>query len=360
MLTPVSSASSPELHPRSCRHSPFQEHQQHPHPHQHHQHHQEDSSSSTAAQQPTPPHTASMYPYPEYMHTNQGAPSSMPPMPGSTVAEANNTTHHDLLPYLHASPPGHDDAGPHHHHHPPPQSNPYFGSYTVSAAAHEQEQQQQQQYYHLPPHAPGDTIGGLGLLRQDVNGGGGGGAYTHHRPLAPITQQQQHAMFHPSHFRLPRLEPTTTTTTTTTQQHGRQYSVARARRDRTRKNSARLSMHRRDSFSPPQQQQQHGSYMHACEDVVGLAMAQMEDDAGPDEEVTLDEKTPTDLQRLWDVRRKWIGKKGNGMWENIMVDYLGEESLTENKKTQVKASLQMKIHRMLLKHGKWPERDVSV
>lgn len=320
MLTPVSSASSPELQPRSCKHSPFEQQQQH---HHHHHHHHEEST----AQQPTPPHTASMYPYPEYMNTNQ-ATSSMP-MP-STVAEAT----HDLMPYLqhpqHPSP-GHEDA------HPPPQSTPYFGSYTVSGASHDQET------YYLPN---GGDIGGLGLLRQDVNGGG---AYTH-RPLAPITQHSP--MFNanpPSHYRLPRLEPTTSPSA-----HGRQYSVPRARRDRTRKNSARLSLHRRDSFSPPVQP---GSYMHSVEDA-GLAMSEIEDD-GPDEEVTLDDKTPADLRRLWDTRRKWLVKKGNGMWEDIMVEYLGEEALTENKKTQVKAALQMKIHRMLLKHGKWPERDVS-
>lgn len=318
MLTPVSSASSPELQHRSCRQSPFEQQQQQQH------HHQEES----AAQQPTPPHTASMYPYPEYMHSNQATTSmSMP----STVAEAT----HDLLPYLqHPHPsPGHEDA------HPPPQSNPYFGSYTVSAAPHDQEQ------YYLPN---GGDISGLGLLRQDVNGGG---AYTH-RPLAPITQQQHSPMFNtqaPSHFRLPRLEPIAPSA------NGRQYSVPRARRDRTRKNSARLSLHRRDSFSPPVQQ---GSYMHTGENAE-MAMSQIEDD-GPDEEVTLDDKTPADLRRLWDVRRKWLGKKGNGMWEDIMVEYLGEEALTENKKTQVKAALQMKIHRMLLKHGKWPERDVSL
>lgn len=82
------------------------------------------------------------------------------------------------------------------------------------------------------------------------------------------------------------------------------------------------------------------------------------EDDGPDEEVTLDDKTPQDLRRLWDTRRKWLSKKGNGMWEDIMMEYYGEDHMTENKKTQVKAALQMKIHRMLLKHGKWPERDV--
>lgn len=82
------------------------------------------------------------------------------------------------------------------------------------------------------------------------------------------------------------------------------------------------------------------------------------EDDGPDEEVTLDDNAPQELRRLWDTRRKYLGKKGNGMWEDIMLEFLGEEVASENKKTQVKAALQMKIHRMLLKHGKWPERDV--
>ena len=50
------------------------------------------------------------------------------------------------------------------------------------------------------------------------------------------------------------------------------------------------------------------------------------------------------------------------MWENIIRDYLGSEAadtLSEDKRTQVKASLQMKIHRGVLRHGVWPPRNVS-
>lgn len=86
----------------------------------------------------------------------------------------------------------------------------------------------------------------------------------------------------------------------------------------------------------------------------------MIEDDGPYEDVTLDDKAPQDLQRLWNIRKKYLSRKGNGMWEDIMAEYYHDEQLaSENKKTQLKAGLQMKIHRMLLKHGVWPQRDVS-
>lgn len=247
------------------------------------------------------------------------------------VTEASQHDH--MLPFLHHPSPGaqhhHDDSAP-----PPPQTTPYFGSYTVSVP------QEHDQYY--LPHAA--DIGPLSLLRQDVHGGG---SYTH-RPLAPLQQQQQQQsnMFsqhhHPYH-RIPRLSPT----------QSRQYAAPRARRDRNRKASARQNgnIPRKGSFSPSM------GYPRPGEEANAMQYNHVEDD-GPDEEVTLDDKTPQDLRRLWDIRRKWLGKKGNGMWEDIMMEYYGEDHMTENKKTQVKAALQMKIHRMLLKHGKWPERDV--
>lgn len=250
----------------------------------------------------------------------------------SIPAGTEASQHDHMLPFLHHSSAGgqhHDDTAPP----PPPQANPYFGSYTVSVP------QDHDQYY--LSHS-GD-LGPLSLLRQDVHGSG---SYTH-RPLAPLGHQQQstlvNAQHHPYHHRLTRLSPT----------QSRQYAVPRTRRDRNRKASVRQggSIHRRGSFSPP--------VVYARPGEEGLPLH--DHDVGndePDEEVTLDDKTPADLRRLWDTRRKWLGKKGNGMWEDIMHDYLGDEHMTENKKTQVKAALQMKIHRMLLKHGKWPERDV--
>ncbi|KAJ4422268.1 hypothetical protein N0V82_003129 [Gnomoniopsis sp. IMI 355080] len=316
LLTPVSSAASPQLQQRSsCRQSPFEQHQ-HSHP------------GECTAQQPTPPHTATMYPYPDYLGSvSQPASSSSISMPAGTEP----SQHEHLLPFLqHPSPGGHhhDDAAPP----PPPQAHPYFGSYSVSVP-------QDHDAYYLPP--AGD-IAPMSLLRQDVHGDG---AYTH-RPLTSFGQQQHPGLFSPNqnpyHHRLARLSPT----------QSRQYAVPRARRDRTRKASVRQggSIHRRGSFTTP------AAYPRPVEEGVPLHHNQIEDN-GPDEEVTLDDKTPADLRRLWDTRRKWLGKKGNGMWEDIMQEYLGEEHMTENKKTQVKAKLQMKIHRMLLKHGKWPERD---
>jgi hypothetical protein len=50
------------------------------------------------------------------------------------------------------------------------------------------------------------------------------------------------------------------------------------------------------------------------------------------------------------------------MWDTIMKDFLGPEeaiSLSKDKKAKVKASLQMKVHRGVLRHGKWPECNMN-
>lgn len=254
-----------------------------------------------------------MYSYSDYTT------SSMPMQ--TTAAEAP----HELLAYLHNSP-GHVEPPP------PPQPQPYFGSYSVS-----EPQEPGPEHYYLHN---GTLDNALGLIRADVNSG----SYTH-RPLAPMTHAPHMSTLlhhsHPPPYRrelgipLPRLSPS----------QSRNGSLS-TRRDPGRKPKARRN-HRRGSLSPPAQ----GQFKF------GEGVLTAEDD-GPDEEVTLDDKTPAELRRLWDTRRKWLGKKGNGMWEDIMTEFLGEDSLSENKKTQVKAALQMKIHRMLLKHGKWPGRDV--
>ncbi|KAH8749127.1 hypothetical protein F5883DRAFT_652904 [Diaporthe sp. PMI_573] len=78
------------------------------------------------------------------------------------------------------------------------------------------------------------------------------------------------------------------------------------------------------------------------------------------EEVYLDDKAPAELRRLWTIRQTWFANKGHSMWENIIRDYLGPETtnaLSEDKRTQVKASLQMKLHRGILRHGVWPARN---
>lgn len=341
LLTPVSSAASPELQQRSCKQSPFLHHRE----------------LTPCHQQPTPPHSTVMYSYPDYTTTTSS-------MPMQTAAVADAAAPHELLSYhLHGSPGHHGEqqqAPP-----PPPQSQPYFGSYSVSVP-----QEPVPEHYYLQ----GGTIDNpLGLLRADVSSSGGGSSFTH-RALAPLAQaspsmapttmihhhQQpapppQYSSRRELDMALPKLSSPPT--------HSRHTSLS-LRRDPARKTKARRSNsssnnnssgnNRRDSsYSPPAQgQYQFGEEVMAAEG--GGA-----GDNGPDEEVTLDDKTPADLRRLWDTRRKWLGKKGNGMWEDIMVEYLGEEGHSENKKTQVKAALQMKIHRMLLKHAEWPARDVS-
>jgi hypothetical protein len=75
------------------------------------------------------------------------------------------------------------------------------------------------------------------------------------------------------------------------------------------------------------------------------------------EEVYLDDMAPVELRRLWDVRKKRLASKGHSMWENITRDYLGHEeadALGVGKRALVKASLQMKFHRGVLRHAVWP------
>jgi hypothetical protein len=85
--------------------------------------------------------------------------------------------------------------------------------------------------------------------------------------------------------------------------------------------------------------------------------------AEPKEDVELDLNAPAELRRLWNIRQKWICEKGQGMWDSIVEDLLGPDetiALSEEKKMRVKASLQMKVHRGVLRHGKWPECDVNM
>lgn len=243
----------------------------------------------------------------------------------TTVAEAP----HELLSYLHNSP-GHDDPPP------PPQSQPYFGSYSVSVP-----QDPGSDHYYLHSGAIDNALG------LHVSGN----SYTH-RPLAPITQAPSAlaSMLHQSHPPQYRRELGIPLAKMSTSQ-SRHASIS-VKREPGRKSKARKN--RRESLSPPNLAQQQQQQFRFGEEIMAT------EDDGPAEEVTLDEKTPAELRRLWDTRRKYLGKKGNGMWEDIMVEYLGEEPSSENKKTQVKAALQMKIHRMLLKHAKWPARDVRI
>lgn len=312
--------------------------------------------------------------------------SSMPMQ--TTVAESP----HELLSSYHhhyGSPSQQHHHHQHHHHHhedpqgqqpTPPQPQPYYGAFGVSA------DQAPPEHYYLPPSTIDNP---LGLLRADVSGG----SYTHHRALAPLapltpTAAPMATLLHPTaaappslsspHYRrdmampLPRLTPSS-------HHHSRQSSLS-LRRDPARKAKARRnnnssnknnnnnnnndSSSRRNSFSPPpqtpppqQQQQQATTGQQFCYGEGAMAT----EDGGPDSgEVTLDDKTPADSRRLWETRLKYLGKKGNGMWDDIMLDYLGKDFASENKKTQVKAALQMKIHRMLLKHGQWPAKDVRI
>lgn len=303
LLTPVSSAASPPLQPKI---KSLYDH---------------DEDSLHYSQQPTPPHNANMYSaYSDYMHATSQATSSMSMQ--SVAAEAS----HDF--FLQNSP-GPDDGIP------PPQPKLYLGAFSVSNVSAAPE----------PDPYPGYSYSSgmdspMGVLRHaslpDINPG----SYTHQ----PLNHSSMSSLLHHSPqdpYRrippLPRLSPTHHTTIRPQSTRGQPGRKA-ARRRRATPPNALQAMYRIDEAAVP---------------------VMIEDD-GPAEEVTLDDKAPSDLQRLWDIRKKHLSRKGNGMWEDIMTEYYQEENLaSENKKTQLKAGLQMKIHRMLLKHGVWPKRDVS-
>ncbi|KAF3762164.1 hypothetical protein M406DRAFT_72186 [Cryphonectria parasitica EP155] len=321
LLTPASSAASPQLQQRSCRQSPFE---------------QQPIDPTPCSQQPTPPPhhntttATAMYAYPDYMNSVSHVTSSMS-MP-TTVAEQSQ----DLMgSYLHHSP-GHEEP-------PPPPSTPYYGSYSVSVPPEPTDSP-----YYLQNAALDNNH--MRMLQADVNGGG---AYTPRRLAPPshapppmsstllaASSHNPHAYQREFQISFPKLSP-----------HGRHASLP-IRRDPARKAKARRN--KKGSLSPSAQKSiRVGSVgaPAAPDNTVAKENEVLE------EEVTLDDNTPADLRRLWDIRKRWLGKKGNGMWEDIMVEYQGEENFSENKKTQIKAALQMKIHRMLLKHGKWPTRD---
>lgn len=315
--------------------------------------------------------------------------SSMPMQ--TTLAEAPS----ELLSYHqhHYGSPG-PQHHPHQHHHQhedpqaqptPPQDQPYYGALSVAA------DQTPEPYYHLAPSAIENP---LGLLRADVSAA----SYnTHHRALAPLppTAAPMATLLHPAppapqplppsgpQYRrepgmpLPRLTPSSHHHSHN-RGHSRQSSIS-LRRDPARKAKARRnnissttnknydgsgagsSNSRRSSLNPPPQQPAPGEQQFRYGE--GPSNMATEDGSGPadySEEVTLDDKTPSELRRLWDTRRSHLGKKGNGMWDDIMEEYYGQDCRSENKKTQLKAALQMKIHRMLLKHGQWPAKDVRM
>lgn len=312
LLTPVSSAASPPLHQRSKVQSPYHQPQ----------------DSPQCPQQPTPPNTSTMYPYSDYVNSTSQASSPMAVQ--ATVTQAS----HDILgPYIHNSP-GHEDSIP------PPQPAPYFGHYSASSVSVGPEADGMPSYYMhdvMNDNSYG-LIRGTGL--PDINGG----SYTH-RPLAPNMLQQQPP---PGQYRrdvlpISRLSPSS---------YGRPSPV-QVKRHPSRKPSARKARVKKEQSSSPPTIPQAFRFDDAGRGVEAVA---------PEEDVELDQKTPADLRRLWSIRQKWFSRKGHGMWENIIRDFLGPEeadALSEDKKTQVKANLQMKIHRGVLRHGEWPARDVS-
>ncbi|KAJ0122726.1 hypothetical protein J7T55_003242 [Diaporthe amygdali] len=311
LLTPVSSAASPPLHQRSKVQSPYHQPQESPCP-----------------QQPTPPNTSTMYPYPDFLTSTSQASSPM-----AVPATVSQAPHHDILgPYNIHNSPGHEDSIP------PPQPNPYFGHYSASSVSVGPDPDGLPSYY--LQNAINENS--YGLLRGSSLPDIGSGSYTH-RPLAPnLLQHTQPGPYRRDVVPISRLSPSN---------YGRPPPL-QLKRHSSRKPSARKARVKKEqSSSPPMVSQPFR---------VDEAGRSGDTTRLPEDEVDLDHKTPADLRRLWNIRQNWYGKRGHGMWDNIIKDFLGPEeadALSEDKKTQVKANLQMKIHRGVLRHGSWPQRD---
>lgn len=266
-----------------------------------------------------------MYPYSDYLNGTSQASSPMPVH--ATVTQAPQGI---LGPYLHNSP-GHEESIP-----PPP---PYYGAYSASSVSAGPETDGLPSYYIQNPM----NDSSYGLLRGSNLPDISNGSYTH-RPLVPnMLQQPQPGPYRRDAVPISRISPTN---------FGRPPPV-QVKRHPSRKPSARKARVKKEQSSSPSIMPQPFRF-----DEAGRS-SQL---AAPEEEVELDHNAPADLRRLWSIRENCSGKKGHGMWEEIIRDYLGPaeaDALSEDKKTQLKANLQMKIHRGVLRHGNWPSRDVS-
>ncbi|KAI3392124.1 hypothetical protein diail_6136, partial [Diaporthe ilicicola] len=307
LLTPVSSAASPPLHQRSKVQSPY--HQPH--------------ESTPCPQQPTPPNTSTMYPYSDYINGTSQASSPM-----SVHATVSQAPQGILGPYLHNSP-GHEESIP-----PPP---PYFGAYTASSVSVGQEPDGLPSYY----LENSMNTGSYGLIRGTNLPDISSGAYTH-RPLAPnMLHQPQPGPYRRDPVPISRLSPIN---------FGRPPIVQVKRRPSRKPSARKARLKKEQSSSPPIMPQ---PFRLASAGRGGEA-------AAPEDEVELDPKTPAEFRRLWAIRGNCAGNRGHGMWEDIVKKWLGPEkaeALSDDKKTKLKANLQMKVHRGILRYGSWPSRD---
>lgn len=265
-----------------------------------------------------------MYPYTDYMSGTTQASSPMP------VQTAVSHAPHDML-YIHHHSPGHEDPLP-------PQAAPYFGHYSASSVSVGQEADGIPSYHGYMNNTMHDnSYANL----PDI-----GGNYTTHRPLAPnthtpmapILQQPPPGPYRRDVMPISRLSPSSFSRPTPV--------IVKRHPSRKPRVRSKGNLKREASSSPPLPQ------------AFGLDGSRSDPDSLA-EEVTLDDKTPGELRRLWEIRKKWQKKKGHGMWEDIVREFVGPESdaLSEDKKTQLKANLQMRVHRGVMKYGSWPESD---
>lgn len=73
----------------------------------------------------------------------------------------------------------------------------------------------------------------------------------------------------------------------------------------------------------------------------------------PGERITLSEDAPEPDRYLFDLRNSMLESKGKGMWEAL------QAAFTERYGPKHRAALQMQLSRAVMKHGQWPESEVS-
>lgn len=71
------------------------------------------------------------------------------------------------------------------------------------------------------------------------------------------------------------------------------------------------------------------------------------------EQITLSDDAPEPDRYLFELRNSMLESKGKGMWEALQSAFTGRYGAKE------RAALQMQLSRAVMKHGQWPESEVS-
>lgn len=318
LLTPVSNAASPPLQQRQSTKGM-----------------QYTSQAVSGPQQPTPPSTSGMY-YPSYdINASSQSPSPLTVHPHAAEA------HFDLAPYMGQSPhPSPKDEVP-------PPINQYLGHYTVSGNCNESGVANSFSEY--PDFNDVDS----GYLARAPGQMQVSAAQLHrHMVVTSAAQAPTLTQPHPSQLR-PQAGGIEDLRDPGMLAHGlpgpggfqSRISDSPGRRQPQRKQKLPQRRAPRNS----RQQQNQAQMADAAQQA-----DQTPPDEGECEPLKLNDKAPVEDRFLFELRQKYIGEKGKGMWEDISAEYAAKYQPME------KAALQMKISRAVAKYGEWPPTEVSL